>query len=140
MTMTHHKRHGADARADLVQPDAPYRRQLFVCTYGAWCKLDGADAIRAELKRLTKEAGLDKDIRVTKSGCFGQCGHGPNAVAWPENVWYCGLKLEDVPELFASHVQGGRPVERLRYRPAKPGTNKTPDVVEKEAKSHAKTD
>jgi hypothetical protein len=27
-------------------------------------------------------------------------------------------------------------VERLRYRPPKPGTNKTPEVVEKEAKSH----
>jgi (2Fe-2S) ferredoxin len=121
-------------------PDAPYERQLFVCVYGAWCRLDGSDEIRAELKRLTKEAGLSDSIRVTKSGCFGQCGHGPNAVMWPDNVWYCGLKMDDVPEIFASHVQKGVPVERLRYRPERPGTNKTREVREKEAKTHAKTD
>jgi (2Fe-2S) ferredoxin len=121
-------------------PDAPYARQLFVCTYGAWCQLDGSEAIRAELKRLTKQAGLADEIRVTKSGCFGQCGHGPNAVMWPGNVWYAGLTLADVPELFESHVLNGRPVERLRYRPEKPGTNKTREVREREASSASKTE
>ncbi|MFA5861944.1 MAG: (2Fe-2S) ferredoxin domain-containing protein [Candidatus Thermoplasmatota archaeon] len=120
--------------------DAPYKRQLLVCTYGPWCRLDGADDIRAELKRLTKDAGLQDDIRITKSGCFGQCGHGPNIVVWPENVWYAGVKLDDVPELFESHVKNGTPVERLRYHPEKPGSNKTREVKEKEAKAHAKVD
>lgn len=120
--------------------DAPYERQLFVCTYGAWCRLDGSDEIRGELKRLTKEAGLSDKVRVTKSGCFGQCGHGPNAVMWPDNTWYCNLKMSDVPELFDSHVRRGLPVERLRYQPERPGTNKTRDVREQEAKSHTKTD
>lgn len=120
--------------------DAPYKRQLFVCTYGAWCQLDGAEKVRAELKRLTKEAGLADEIRVTKSGCFGQCGHGPNIVVWPENVWYAGVKPEDVPELVESHVKNGKPVERLRYHPEKPGSNKTRAVQEKEAKSHTKAE
>lgn len=123
-----------------VTLDAPYERQLFVCTYGAWCKLDGSDAVRAELKRLTKEAGLQNEIRVTKSGCFGQCGHGPNLVFWPENVWYAGVTSADVPELFLEHVKNGRVVPRLRYHPAKPGTNKTPEIIEKEAKSQHKVD
>lgn len=113
--------------------DAPYRRQLFVCTYGAWCKLDGADEIRGALKGAAHDAGLGSEIRVTKSGCFGQCGHGPMAVMWPENVWYCGLTMADVPELVEEHVKHGRPVERLRYHPEKPGSNKTPEVKAKEA-------
>jgi (2Fe-2S) ferredoxin len=121
-------------------PDAPYERQLFVCTYGAWCRLDGSDEIRAELKRLTKEAGLSDQIRVTKSGCFGQCGHGPNMVLWPDNVWYAGVKMADVPDVFQETIRRGRDVERLRYRPARPGTNKTPEVLAKEAKSASKTD
>ena len=122
---------GALPTTDMV--DAPYRRQLFVCTYGAWCKLDGSDAIRGALKALVHDEGLQGDIRITKSGCFGQCGNGPMAVMWPDNVWYHKLKLEDVPELFESHVKKGEPVERLRYRPAKPGSNKTPEVKAKEA-------
>jgi (2Fe-2S) ferredoxin len=113
--------------------DAPYERQLFVCTYGAWCRLDGADEIRAALKAKTKEAGLDREIRITKSGCFGQCGHGPMMVAWPENVWYHKATLADVDELFESHVRRGEPVERLRYHPAKPGSNKTDEVKRREA-------
>jgi (2Fe-2S) ferredoxin len=113
--------------------DAPYRRQLFVCTYGAWCKIDGSDEIRAALKGMVHDAGLQGDVRVTKSGCFGQCGHGPMAVMWPDNVWYEGLTLADAPELFVEHLQNGRPLERKRYRAARPGSNKTDEVKRKEA-------
>lgn len=113
--------------------DAPYERQLFVCTYGAWCKIDGADEIRAALKGAVHDAGLGSEIRVTKSGCFGQCGHGPMAVMWPDNVWYCKLTPADVPEIVEEHVKNGRSVERLRYHAAKPGSNKTPEVKAKEA-------
>lgn len=113
-------------------PDAPYQRQLFVCTYGAWCKLDGSDVVRARLKDVVKEAGLASDVRVTKSGCLGQCGNGPMAVLWPDNVWYARLAPEDVPDLL-EHLKTGRVVERRLYRPAKPGSNKTEAVKKKEA-------
>ena len=113
--------------------DEPYQRQLFVCTYGAWCRLDGSDEIRAALKGMVHDAGLQNDVRVTKSGCFGQCGHGPMAVMWPDNVWYHKLTMDDVPALFSEHIVNKRPVEALRYRAAKPGSNKTPEVKAKEA-------
>lgn len=113
--------------------DAPYRRQLFVCTYGSWCGDAGADAIRAALKTGVKAAGLAKEVRVTRSGCLGQCGHGPNMVLWPENEWYAGVTMADVPDLLA-RLKGGPPVERLRYRPGKAGSNKTPGVLEAESK------
>lgn len=112
--------------------DSPYERQLLVCTYGAWCRLEGSDEIRAQLKARVKAAGLDKDVRVTKSGCLGQCGHGPMIAAWPENVWYHKVDRADVDEIVESHVRNGRPVERLRYHAAKPGSNKTPEVLAKE--------
>jgi (2Fe-2S) ferredoxin len=38
-------------------------------------------------------------------------------------VWYCGVTADDLSEIFASHLRDGRPVERLRYRPGKPGAN-----------------
>lgn len=120
-------------------PDAPYQRQFFVCTYGAWCRLDGADEVRAKLKDAVKAAGLQDECRVTKSGCFGQCGHGPMAVVWPENVWYAGLAPDDVPDLL-EHVKSGRVVERRRYRAAKPGGNKTEAIKAKEAEKGARVE
>lgn len=113
-------------------PDAPYRRQLLVCTYGSWCRLDGAEQVRAALKEGVKAMGMADELRVTKSGCLGQCGHGPMAALWPENVWYHKLTPADVPDLLES-LRSARPVERLRYRPAKAGSNKTPEVKAKEA-------
>lgn len=118
-------------------PDAPYPRQLFVCTYGAWCRIDGSEEIRAKLKDAVKAARLQNDVRVTKSGCLGQCGNGPMAVLWPDNVWYCKVKLGDVDELVEEQIRNLRPVERLRYRPAKPGSNKTEAVKAREAERGA---
>ena len=44
-------------------------------------------------------------------------------VVYPENVWYAGVTSDDLPEIFESHLRGGKPVERLIYRPAGPGSN-----------------
>lgn len=118
-------------------PDAPYPRQIFVCTYGPWCRLDGSDEVRAALKQKVKEAGLSTEVRVNKSGCLSQCGHGPMAVTWPENVWHEKLALADVDDLVRVHLRGGQPLERRRYRAAKAGANKTPEVLAKEAKGKA---
>lgn len=113
-------------------PDSPYERQLLVCVFGPWCRLDGSVEVHAALKKRAKEAGMTDEVRVTKCGCLGQCGNGPMLAMWPDNVWYSHVKPDDVPELFEEHLEQGRPVERLRYRPATPGTNKTPEVEAKE--------
>jgi (2Fe-2S) ferredoxin len=101
-----------------------YERHVFVCTTGGTCPTQGdpegfVKAMRAEITR----AGLHDEIRINKSGCFSQCGNGPMIVVYPENVWYAGVHAEDVPEIVQSHLIGGRPVERLLYRPGKPGSN-----------------
>ena len=64
-------------------------------------------------------------MRVNKAGCFSQCGHGPMVVVYPENVWYAGVQASDLEEILDSHIVAGRPVERLRYEPGKPGANKS---------------
>lgn len=101
-----------------------YERHVFVCTTGSTCPGQGdtegfVKFLRGEVAR----AGLHVQIRINKSGCFSQCGHGPMLVVYPEDVWYAGVRAEDLPEIVSSHLLGGRPVERLRYRPASPGPN-----------------
>jgi (2Fe-2S) ferredoxin len=80
--------------------------------------------VHARLKDLVKEAGLKTTIRINNAGCMDQCGNGPMLVVYPENIWYCNVRLEDADAIFHEHLVGGRPVERLIYRPAKPGPNK----------------
>src|SRR2546426_6554150 len=94
-----------------------YDRHVFVCTSGDTCPTQ-ADVERyvKVLRDSARAAGKQTDVRINKSGCFNQCGHGPMIVVYPENVWYAGVKESDLEEIVTSHIVGGRPVERLRDR------------------------
>jgi (2Fe-2S) ferredoxin len=108
--------------------DAPiWQRHVFVCTSGSWCpEVDGDGlGVHARLKALVKRHDLGARVRINKSGCFDQCGHGPMMVVYPENVWYWGVTPDDAEEIVREHLIGGRPVERLRYRNT-PGKHKLP--------------
>ena len=106
-----------------------YNTHVFVCTSGEDCPTRGD--VEAHVKVLRAEAvraGLKTDVRINKAGCFSQCGHGPMIVVYPDDVWYAGVKPEDLKEIFESHILGGKPVERLVYNPGVKGPNKTPDA------------
>lgn len=80
--------------------------------------------IHRAFKAAVADAGLRGKVRVNNSGCLDQCGHGPNAVVYPDNVWYSHVRLEDVPVIVEQHLKNGQPVERLMYHPPKKGANK----------------
>lgn len=80
------------------------------------------------LREALRAHGLSARIRINKSGCFDQCGNGPMIVVYPENVWYCGVRFEDLPEILAEHLVHGRPVTWFRYV-APPGKNKNPEKM-----------
>ena len=114
-----------------------YERHVFVCTSGETCPTQGdVETYVKVLRAGAQNAGKKTDVRVNKAGCFSQCGHGPMIVVYPENVWYAGVKESDLEEILASHIAGGRPVERLRYDPGVPGANKI-DVDKKDGASPA---
>jgi nitrite reductase/ring-hydroxylating ferredoxin subunit/(2Fe-2S) ferredoxin len=102
-----------------------YDRHVFVCTSGETCPTQGDTETYVKILRDgARKAGTDAVVRINKSGCFSQCGHGPMIVVYPDDVWYAGVKESDLAEILASHIIGGRPVERLRYDPGVPGANK----------------
>ena len=102
-----------------------YDRHVFVCTSGETCPEQGdTEKLVKILRERAREVGRPGDVRINKAGCFSQCGHGPMIVFYPEDVWYAGVQESDLDEIFTSHIVGGRPVERLRYVPGKPGANK----------------
>jgi nitrite reductase/ring-hydroxylating ferredoxin subunit/(2Fe-2S) ferredoxin len=102
-----------------------YDCHVFVCTGGETCPTQGdVERYVKILRDGVRQAGRPGDVRINKSGCFSQCGHGPMIVVYPENVWYAGVQESDLQEILTSHIVGGTPVERLRYAPGVRGANK----------------
>ena len=105
-----------------IMPSMPrFERHVFVCenhrdpaSPKGCCAAKGADQIRTRLKQLAFEAGLKGRVRINSAGCLDQCARGVSIVVYPEGVWYGGVTLADVDELFSEHVLHGRPVDRLR--------------------------
>jgi (2Fe-2S) ferredoxin len=103
-----------------------YRRHVFVCTSGKTCPTAGALEVFDVLKKGAADAGLKGVVRVNKSGCMNQCGHGPMVVVYPDDVWYDAVDVARAARILQEHVVEGRPVEELRYV-APPGDNKLVD-------------
>ncbi len=103
----------------------PYSVHAFVCLGGKTCPVQGSEAIWTELKARVREKGRADRIRINKSGCLSQCGHGPMVCVYPEGVWYCGVQAADVDAILA-HLAGGPVHEPRRYTPPGPGSNKIP--------------
>jgi len=96
----------------------PFRFHVFVCTQEKaenvpCCSASGSAKVLDVLRRELGARGLADEVLVTGAGCMGTCEHGPVMIAYPEGVWYSGIKPEDVPEIVESHFQSGKVVARL---------------------------
>ncbi len=97
-----------------------FRAHVLVCN-GTNCALKAPAAILKAFDLRLKECGLEKEVKVVETGCFGLCEQGPTVVVYPEGTFYARVKPEDVAEIVESHLLKGRVVERLVYRaPEKP--------------------
>ena len=102
--------------------DVPrFVRHIFVCVNErppgnpkGCCSDKGSVAIRDRFKQELHKRGLRRQVRANQAGCLDMCERGPTVVVYPEQVWYGGVRLEDVDEIIERHIIGGEPVERLR--------------------------
>ncbi len=85
-------------------------KYVLVCQ-NADCHGRGSDRL---LEKLAERLKDDADVEVKSYMCFGGCQSGPNIVLYPQKVWYCGVKAEDVDDI-AAHASGGPVVERLTH-------------------------
>lgn len=90
-------------------PQPPYEKIVYVCVNERppqedSCGTRGSVDIARKLKETVKELKLPYKVRVSRVLCLGLCSIGPNLVIFPENVWYHGVKPEDIPEILRKHV------------------------------------
>jgi NADP-reducing hydrogenase subunit HndC len=89
-----------------------YRSHVLVCS-GTGCTASGSAALFDEFETQLKAQGLENEVKVVKTGCFGLCAQGPIVVVYPEGSMYCKVKKEDVAEIVSEHLLKGRIVKRL---------------------------
>lgn len=91
-----------------------YRSHVLVCG-GTGCTSSGSQQIIDTLKREIKANGLEDEIEVVKTGCFGLCALGPIMIVYPEGTFYSMVQEKDIPEIVSEHLLKGRIVSRLVY-------------------------
>ncbi|WP_353932466.1 (2Fe-2S) ferredoxin domain-containing protein [Okeanomitos corallinicola TIOX110] len=80
-----------------------------VCQHRS-CRKQGAEAVLAAFQALPVP-----NVKVTASGCLGQCGNGPMVLVLPGMVWYSRVLAQEVPILVEKHLLSGQIVKQMLY-------------------------
>ena len=91
------------------------RSHVLICG-GTGCTSGGSQAIADGLKAELERLGLQDEVQVIRTGCFGLCAMGPIMIVYPEGTYYSRVKPEDVTEIAEEHFLKGRVVERLVHK------------------------
>ena len=87
---------------------------ILVCG-GTGCSASRSHEITKNLQAALKDKGLEEQVQVILTGCFGFCEKGPIVKVMPDNTFYTEVKPEDALEIVEEHVIKGRKVKRLLY-------------------------
>ncbi len=98
------------------------RSHVLICS-GTGCTSSHSKEVIAKLAEELKNKGLDEEVKIVKTGCFGLCALGPVMIIYPEGTFYSCVTPDDIPEIVDEHLIKGRIVQRLVY-------NDTGDNVE----------
>ncbi len=92
-----------------------YEKQILICA-GTGCISSGAYEVKEALDNELQKNNMEDKVRVILSGCHGFCEKGPLLIVYPEDIFYCEVTGEDMPELVEQHLVNGNIVERLLYK------------------------
>ena len=108
-----------------------FRSQVLICG-GTGCTSSGSAELIRLFEEKIKEVGLEKEVKVVRTGCFGLCEMGPVVIVYPEGAFYSHIKAENVEEIVNEHLLKGRIVRRLLCREAieEEDTTKSLDEVD----------
>ena len=90
------------------------RSHVLICG-GTGCTSSGSVAVHEKFEQELKANGLENEIKLVQTGCFGLCALGPVVIVYPEGTFYSRVTADDIPEIVSEHLLKGRPVQRLVY-------------------------
>ncbi|MBQ9448125.1 MAG: (2Fe-2S) ferredoxin domain-containing protein, partial [Victivallales bacterium] len=90
------------------------KKDILICG-DTGCLVSNSQDIIANLRAEVKAAGLENDVNVIQTGCFGFCAQGPIVKIMPDNVFYVKVTPEDAKEIVQKHIVEHKLVDRLVY-------------------------
>jgi len=93
---------------------ATFKMHLLVCG-GTGCRASESETLFHNLRTGIIQKGLENEVQVVTTGCFGFCEKGPIVKVLPDNTFYTLVKPEDATEIIEEHIIKGRKVQRLLY-------------------------
>ena len=66
------------------------RSHIMICG-GTGCTSSGSKKIQDEFKKQIKEYGLEDEVKIVQTGCFGLCALGPVVIVYPDGTFYSSL-------------------------------------------------
>ena len=91
------------------------RAHVLICG-GTGCTSSGSNKIINAFNESIKANGLEDEIKVVQTGCFGLCALGPVVIVHPDGTFYSRVEEGDVDEIVREHLLKGRVVDRLVYK------------------------
>ena len=96
------------------------RSHVLICG-GTGCNSSGSANLQTALEKELIAKGIQDEIKIVKTGCFGLCALGPVMIVYPEGTFYSRVQVDDIPEIVEEHLLKGRIVDRLVYNDAAEG-------------------
>lgn len=100
--------------ARLEKTPGKEQYQVMVCA-GTGCTSSRSGKLQQALKQELSKQNLGDQVLVAQTGCFGFCELGPIMVVYPDQIFYCQVKEEDIQELVEQQFVRHQPLERLLY-------------------------
>ncbi len=92
-----------------------YKKHVLICG-GTGCLSSKSAKIGDNIEAVLKEKGMEDDVQVIKTGCFGFCEKGPIVKIMPDNTFYVEVKPEDAGKIVEEHLIKGEKIETLLFK------------------------
>ena len=99
----------------VAEHDIKSVKKEILCCGGTGCHASNSVELMDNLRAEIKKNGLENDVKVVQTGCFGFCAQGPIVKVMPDNVFYVQVTPEDAAEIVEKHIVGKELVQRLLF-------------------------
>ena len=91
-----------------------FRSNVLVCG-GTGCTSSNSELIIEKLHEEINAKGLEKEVNVVRTGCFGLCALGPIMIVYPEGTFYSMVTEDRIARIVKEHFVEGNPVKEYLY-------------------------
>ena len=101
-------------RHNEASEQTQYKYTVLICG-GTGCTSSGSNGIMEALKEELVKNGIEDQVKVVLTGCFGLCALGPIMIVYPEGSFYSRVEKSHVAEIVKEHLVEGNVVKKYLY-------------------------